>query len=373
MTPNERKPTSLGDIAKEAGVSRMSVSCALRNRPGISNATRRKILRIAKRLHYIPDPRVATLMTKIRDTKLKDLLPIAWINVGDKIGIWKNCNFLSPYYEGAAKRCLESGYQLVEFQLNRSEMTNARLSQILYQRGIQGVIIAPPDSLSIIHLRLNWEHFAAVSFENALAAPHVHQVVQNSYFNILLSMKKLTRAGYRRIGVFLAAQSNRRSNHSCEAAIKYFQANIPRAERIPAFISIEADIPKNFSQWIERYTPDVVLGGHSQLCAKLNSLGLRVPEDIGVAHLSLDGDCDDWCGIKANKWEIGAATADLVISLIQNNQFGLPKIARETLITGAWQNGKTLLTPKPLRAEPYCITKLTQAPSAQKSKIARGK
>ncbi|HSI85344.1 MAG TPA: LacI family DNA-binding transcriptional regulator [Candidatus Methylacidiphilales bacterium] len=368
MKPSDPKPVSLGDIAKAAGVSRMSVSCALRNQPGIGQSTRDRILEIARELRYTPDPRVAMMMSQIRETKSKDLMPLAWINVADRLGIWRECDFLRPYYDGAAERCRESGYRLVEFQLNYTEMTSARLSQILYQRGIQGVIVAPPCTRSIIHLRLSWEHFAAVSFERALAAPRLHQAVQNTYFNILLSLKKITRAGYRRIGVILPAQSTRRSRHMSEAAVQSFHAGIPRAERIPPFVNWEADIPQDFFQWVMRYTPDAVLGGHSELCNRLRSFGLRVPEDVGVAHLSLEGDCDDWCGIRCNKWEIGAAAADLVISQIQNNQMGLPKCAREIVINGTWQNGKTLLVPKPpaVVSAYACLIKPTPTPVTRK-------
>ncbi len=80
--------------------------------------------------------------------------------------------------------------------------------------------------------------------------------------------------------------------------------------------------------------------------SRVRSFGYQVPEDIGVVHLSLDGDCEDWAGILARKDEIGATTVDLLVGLMQNNQFGLPKLARETLIRGLWHPGNTLIPRK---------------------------
>ncbi|GAA3869330.1 LacI family DNA-binding transcriptional regulator [Celeribacter arenosi] len=55
-----RKPT-LGTVAKEAGVSIPTVSQVLRGTGRISESTRDKVLRAAKKLHYVPDFRAAAM------------------------------------------------------------------------------------------------------------------------------------------------------------------------------------------------------------------------------------------------------------------------------------------------------------------------
>lgn len=54
------KPT-LGSVAKEAGVSIPTVSQVMRGTGRISEQTREKVLRAAKRLHYLPDSRAAAM------------------------------------------------------------------------------------------------------------------------------------------------------------------------------------------------------------------------------------------------------------------------------------------------------------------------
>lgn len=85
-----------------------------------------------------------------------------------------------------------------------------------------------------------------------------------------------------------------------------------------------------------------MLGHHSKLVEWVRKSGRRVPEDIGVAHLALDGDCEDWAGIWQDKFLIGAQTIEQLASMIQHNRLGPPQIAYETSIPGEWRHGNTL-------------------------------
>ena len=50
-----KSAVTIGDVAQAAGVSKMSVSLAFRDNNRVSAATRERILRIAKELHYVPN------------------------------------------------------------------------------------------------------------------------------------------------------------------------------------------------------------------------------------------------------------------------------------------------------------------------------
>ena len=93
-------------------------------------------------------------------------------------------------------------------------MTMKRVSQILYQRGIEGAIVTHPAR----HLRLNWNHLAAVSLEGALLAPRLHRVMSDMFFNLLLALKMVKRSGYRRIGICVDQSSFDRQLLSCRPA-----------------------------------------------------------------------------------------------------------------------------------------------------------
>jgi len=93
--------------------------------------------------------------------------------------------------------------------------------------------------------------------------------------------------------------------------------------------------------WLKKNRPDAILTDITELRDMLDTLGYRVPQDIGLAAFSvLDGNAD--AGIDQNSKEIGKAAVQLLISLINHNERGVPEICREVLIEGRWVNGSTL-------------------------------
>ena len=342
----EGKPIGLGAIAEATGVSRMAVSLALRNSPRISAATRKRVQTAARRLGYRRDAEVDAYLLRVRGAKSRTPILLAWLNAGEEEDAWTRYPQLLPYLEGARERAATLGYRLDEFWLRARGMTSRRLSAILYQRGIQGVLITPPQRRGTFHLRLDWAKFACASFEKALLAPRIHRAAPDYFYNLTLALKKLRRLGYRRIGVYLSGNMDRRSHHAYRAALADFQAGLSAAERVPPFTGfVDASSLAEQGRWLRRYLPDAVVGQHSRLVEWIELNGFRVPEQIGVAHLNLEGDCNDWAGIRTHKREIGAAAVDLVVSMLRNNELGLPAMAHDISLTGSWQPGRTLRTP----------------------------
>ena len=104
---------SLGDIARVAGVSRVTACYVMRNHPGPSAKTRERILEIARQLGYKPDARIASWMAKVRDSKGKDLLPIAWLSTHDEDDAWEKHKFLSALFRGSLlARAEQLGYRI---------------------------------------------------------------------------------------------------------------------------------------------------------------------------------------------------------------------------------------------------------------------
>jgi len=335
---------SLGDIARSAGVSRVAVCYAMRNQPGVSQATRARILRVAKKLGYAPDARISSWMQRMRDAKSKDLLPIAWLNSKAEKDAWNQIEYLSPYLEGARMRALELGYRIEEIWARQPGMTMRRISQILYQRGLEGVIVSQPAR----HIRLDWVHLAGISIDGSLLAPGLHRVMSDNAFNLLLALKSLKRLGYRRIGICLSEQVDSFSHHACRSSACYFHSTTPESEQVtPLFYpaTAPATIKRQVAAWLKSNKPDVIVGLDNRLVEWVEETGYDVPGEVGVVHLALDDDVIDWAGIYSNKREIGATAADWVISLLQNHRFGLPKIAMNMLVRGSWRPGRTLLLP----------------------------
>jgi LacI family transcriptional regulator len=347
---------TVGDVAKAAGVSKATVSYVLRNQQGPSQETRARVLQISEQLGYIPDARLVSRMATIRDAGAKELVPIAWVDTNWEKDSWQIYKFLSPYIEGARARAQQLGYRIEPIWAGQPGMTMKRVSQIVYQRGIEGVIVTHGAS----HIRLNWDKLAAVTLEGSVLAPRLHRITTDHTFNLLLALKMMKRHGYRRIGICLDQLVGRGSYNMCRAAVHYFHGTLPSAEIVPplylerhrANFTWEEDRNREKSDklilaWMRKHRPDAVACHDAHLVRALERGGYRVPEEVGVAHIATDDDVTDWAGVNSKRREIGAAAAGLVISLLQNGQFGVPETAFNTNIRGTWHGGRTLLIPKP--------------------------
>ncbi len=348
MNKKKLSKISLGDVAKAAGVSKSAASFALQNRTGVSKATRARILRVACKLGYAPDARIASLMASISQASAKELLPIAWLNTNSEKDAWQKYKFLSPYLEGARESAQRLGYRIDEIWANGPEMTMRRISQVLYQSGIEGVIVSHPAR----RFRLNWEFLAGISLEGTLLVPPLSRVMSDYYTNLLLALKMVRRFGYRRIGVCLDEDVDRCTAHTCRAATHYFQSKLPKTEIIPALFYKWGTLASQklgkaqAVAWIKRYQPDVVVGLSSHLLDWVEIAGFHVPEEVGVVHIATDDDVSDWAGICSHRKQIGAAAVELLVSQMQSRRFGVPKTPLNTLIRGEWCPGRTLLLPK---------------------------
>jgi LacI family transcriptional regulator len=348
MKKKKSSRVSIRDIALAAGVSKATAGFALQNRPGVNKATRERILCIAKRLGYVPDARIASWMAKVQSAKAKDLLPIAWLNTHAEKDAWHKHKFYSPQLEGARERALQLGYRLEELWLHEPGMSMARINRILYQRGIEGVIVTPPAK----HLHLNWDHMAGVSLGGELLAPLLHRVSSDGNYNLFLALKILKRRGYRRIGICLPEYFRAKAHRPFSAA-RIVYSMPPKPGKPPTLFYTppkrgdNSKAKKQIAAWLLRHKPDVIVCYSNQIVDWVEVAGYSVPEAIGVVHLATDDDVSDWASITSNRRDIGAIAAEWAVSLIHHRQFGVPRIAGDMLIRGSWHPGRTLLIPKP--------------------------
>lgn len=334
---------SLGKVARLAGVSTTAAGFALQNLPGVSEETRGRILRIAKELGYVPDARIDNWMARVRDAKSKDLLPIVWLNTALERDAWQRHRFLSPYLEGARGRALDLGYKLEEIWYFEKGMTARRLSEILYKRGINGIIVTHP----LRHLRLDWKYLASVALGGDLRMPKLHQIMHDLNFNLYLALKSLKRLGFQRIGICLSQAIVTATHYNFRATARDLYFNASAKERIPPLFLTHvwgqgADWEGQMHAWLKRYKPEVIVGHDNRLKQWAEAAGYRVPEDLGIVLLALDDDVPDWAGIHSRRREMGATAVDWLVSLMRNYQFGIPNTPLNITIRGTWRTGITL-------------------------------
>lgn len=64
MAQSQKSPVTMRDVARAAGVSRMTVSRALKENSPVSKETRDRILKVVREMNYVPDQMAGSLTTK---------------------------------------------------------------------------------------------------------------------------------------------------------------------------------------------------------------------------------------------------------------------------------------------------------------------
>ncbi|MBW8782594.1 MAG: LacI family DNA-binding transcriptional regulator [Verrucomicrobia bacterium] len=325
-------------------VSVMTVSLALRGHPKIPAARRAEIQQVATQMGYRPNPNAAALAYQRRHSMEHPICAgLAWINRWQEPGRLRGYKEFDLYWRGALEAAERNGFGLEEFVVG-PELSFSRLEKILQARNIQGILVPPhggmagtePDRLS-----LDWSRYSVVRFGYSLLDFPAHVVAGNHIQGTLLACDKIRERGYRRIGYTCFDGSSMRG----KAGVFLFQMNLPEEERLPVHV-IERGASRKVNlqrldAWIRENRPDAIFSEVAELRGMLADLGHEVPRDIGLAATSvLDGNAD--AGIHQNSEEVGRAAIETLIELMYRNETGLPKLAREVLVDGGWQEGGTL-------------------------------
>jgi len=127
------RPT-ISDVARVAGVSLMSVSRAMNNRPGLSEETRQRILEVADQLGYRPSSVARALATRQTST-----IGLVMPDVANP--------FFAQIARGAEDAAYENGYGV--FLINTAEDTDREKAALdsLWQKEIDGAILCSPRLL----------------------------------------------------------------------------------------------------------------------------------------------------------------------------------------------------------------------------------
>ena len=338
---------TIRQLAVLAGVSRTTVSLALRNHPSLPSDTRARIQKIAVTHGYKQDPLVSSLMAQLRTSRAQRTVErIAYFTTWDTRDGWRRPGNENTFFAGACKRAEKLGYEMEHIWAREPGVTTARLSKILYTRAIRGIVLAPfanPRS----HITMDWKHFATAAISYTLVRPLVHRASHGHYNGMFLALRHLRHHGYRRIGFATRLEQSERVASSWLAALLVYQQSIPENQRVPALLSpVSVNVGMDavaFKKWYRQYKPDVVVSNLSNPLDILQAMGLRVPEDVGYASLDLIQKDDPWAGIDQQAAEVGAAAVDQVVTQLQNNEFGLPKYPKTVSLDGLWRDGNTIL------------------------------
>lgn len=345
---------TMSTIAGRAGVSKNTVSLALRHDPQIPPATRARIERIARELGYARNPVVSQLMTELRKAHPAGYRrTLALLNANQDLHAFTRHPTIPAYVAGCRRRAAQLGYTLDEFWLHSAELYGERLNRVLRARGIRGVVVVGlmKENLLPSRFSVTWQNHAVVVTGVRTREPTLSFACVDHHALVLEAMERARLLGYRRPALVLERTIDRLVDGRFGSGFWTALQNLPEADRAPAFLDVEAARaePGRFHAWFRAHRPDVILTLHTVVREWLDQIDLRAPRDLGLVQLERRRGCEDWAGMDQHNDLAGEAAVDMLLSFLHNEEPGLPAAPRATLIGASWADGTTVRRAAPLR------------------------
>jgi LacI family transcriptional regulator len=316
----------------------MSVSVALRGKPGVSEALRAKILKRARELGYRPNPVAAELMSLVRSrSRSRGTETIAFLNTFADADLFFRIPGLGDFVTGARARAQEYGYGVEVFHARKEGVTGKRLAGILRARGVRGILVGPrwrtePD------IDFSWDDFSVVLVGEAEYGPNLYRVCNHHVHSCFTVLQALAAKGYGRIGLALVREDESKRGYDYLLGVEQFRLSGGRAE-VVSWLYQEFS-SKEFVAWTKRERLDAVVS--LAVDPGLESAKLKGPEGkaMGYANLNVVAGMH-WAGIDQNSLEIGGAAVDLLRGLLLEGERGVVPRPRIVLVEGKWVDAVT--------------------------------
>ncbi len=332
-------------IADAAGVSKMTVSRALKNHPHVSAAVRDRITQLASKLGYRTHPYVSALMSGLTQTRKAESAVNLAVFHFDELALTLG----HSYYIGVSERARELGYRADPFAYDPSQANPARLRSILTARGIRGIIIMPAPA-GLTSLDFDFSGFATATIGHTIVDPPLPRVASDIYSGTIDALNELVRRGYTRIGMISTDYVDRLANFLYSAAMATCRDHIHLGTYIVEYtirdpIGSPASL-EHMKQWILAEKLEVVVCPNFDLPLYdiLKDLGFDIPGQLSYLHLIDYSDHN--VSRHVNQLEhlgefIGAKAVDVVTAMINRNEFNAPVHPPVVGIRTQWREGQT--------------------------------
>ncbi|MDF3128536.1 LacI family DNA-binding transcriptional regulator [Kiritimatiellaeota bacterium B1221] len=328
---NRKSPPTLKTIANALGMSVSGVSIALRNDPSIPESTCQRVQAEAERQGYRRNPLVSAFCANRRPRDNAGLTTLAYV--------WQQApidprSAIHRFYQGAMERAAELNYQLEAFDPADAGLGHERLDNILYARGIRGILLAPPFPADG-KVTFRWERYAVVSIGRDIRQPVVHNISLDGFASMTGVFQDLRRLGFRCPGLVLDREFDRRLNYVVSSAYQAFVHHVedPGEARL-LYDEGPGLAPERVAAWVKKTGVDVVIGHRAGLMPGLQALGLNIPEDIGFMTLQGNYLDEGIASIQRNARRIGRTAVEMLVDELQRNETGIPVLPKRVRLLG---------------------------------------
>jgi LacI family transcriptional regulator len=338
----------MAEVAKATGVSKNTVSLALRGSTRISEETRRRIVETAESMGYRLNPTVAHLMAQLRQNRAPGFqATLAMINAHRTPDAFETHPTIPIYVRGCRERARQLGYELDEFWLHQPDMPVARWLSIFRTRNIRGIVLIGMMHHNRLPAQLSqlWDEFPAVVTGVRTREPALSFACSDQHALALEAFEKAVALGYRRPALVLDGVIDQLIEGRFSAGFLTGQSrHCAIKNRTQPFYDVATARldPGVFAKWLAKNKPDVIFTLYHEVERWLLDLGMRAPGDIGLIQYEWRANHAIWAGMDQRNDLVGAAAMDMLISMVHHNERGVPEYPRATMIGSHWVDGSTV-------------------------------
>ena len=333
------RPT-VRSLAAALGLSRATISNALRGKGRIAEATVARVREAARKAGYTHNTLAGTLMSELRQSRGQTFRGVIATVDKDEPERAPHGPFHRELVKGIRERAEELGYRLEEFSVGKGARALTRQGAILDARGIQGVVILPswhePDWAA-----LDWTRRAGVYTDYLIQKPAVNCVTTDPYKSVMETLQRLAERGYRRPGLFIEKERDRRTHFRFCGPFQSCSHDDRPWTAVPPLLVDRRD-RATFADWFRRYEPDAVLSHFDDALEWMLELGARVPETHGFVSLNALYRKRPCAALDLQPRLIGARAVDVLTGQLQRQELGVPAWPTLTTISARWLEGPTV-------------------------------
>jgi LacI family transcriptional regulator len=315
------------DIARIVKLSNTSVSLALNNRPGVSEKTRKKILKIAQKYDYRPNYAAKQLSGKFSKT----------------IGLIIE-NITDPFYPeialGVEEKATEMGYGVLIYNTGGSLLKEKKGLDDFKSRGVDGVILSTVTIDDQNIKLLIDEQFPFVCLNRFSLDPAIKDkidyVALDNYACGYKGIEHLYRLGHDQVVIFTGSMNKSTALMRTEGAIRAIEEfRIVKDSKFVVDCEFLRD--KAFEQakilLSQKNCPKAFFCQDDNMAIGVReailNLGLKIPEDVSlmgindIKEASLIG--IDLTTISQNIYKMGTTGAEILINRINKLESNMVK------------------------------------------------
>lgn len=338
------RPT-VRSLAAALGLSRATVSNALRGYAGVNARTRQRVQREAAKMGYVVHPFAAQVMSQIRRSAAnKEMGTLAVLEMFEPNRPRGAAQFHAELLAGIKDRAAGLGFAISHWKFGPgSDVSLKRLNQILGCRGVRGLVLLPTWSEPDFR-ELDWSRFTGVYVDYLIQRPALHTVCCDHGLTVFNALEKARERGYRKPGLAIAHRTNARLRGRWVGAYLAYLNEHPELTPVPPLVVDEADElhPVNFLPWFKKQRPDIVLTHWIGALDQMKTAGAEVPRTHGYICLNLQVAPAPFSGFSQQPKELGVRATELVISQLTHGESGAPSLPSTTMLPSKWREGTTV-------------------------------